>query len=235
MSVSAIILYLQNHFLLSLPLFDGETIVESLFPQHLMGEKMSKGGAVVVEGEDAGVPLHGIDHSTVQVMWDGTAAGAPEWTKALHREAAPKWWRNNTVSQSAACWISPCFNNSYFSMERFPVPCQLPFHDSQKYSCVSQRHFQWQETLCCQGSTNTLCLGKLDLSLVRGGGTLLLSGSRLLSPWFSVPPSALWLPKPPCSFASGSFSLTVICQAPHAHTWLLMDWRCLKFGLLILT
>lgn len=60
-SVSAIILYLQNHFLLSLPLFDGETIFESLFPQHLMGEKMSKEGAVVVEAEDAAVPLHGVD------------------------------------------------------------------------------------------------------------------------------------------------------------------------------
>lgn len=49
-------------------------------------------------------------------------------------------------------------------------------------------------------SANTLCLGKLHSSLVTGHipqRALLLSCPRLLSPLFSVPPSALWGPQAP--------------------------------------
>lgn len=93
-------------------------------------------------------------------------------------------------AESLLALISSCF-----SMERFPVPCQLPFHDSQKYSCVSWRPFQWKEALCCQGSVPTPFAWEnwswVLLQVRYPWGALFLSCPRLLSAFFSVPSSAL--------------------------------------------
>lgn len=117
-----------------------------------MGEIMSQEGAVVIEEEAAAVPLYGRDHPVVleKFRQGGVHFSGMELLQGLLSEPNPCSRRGKLqngeettlflrVQHAESLFALIC---SCFSMERFPVPCQLPFHNSQKYSCVSQRHFQ---------------------------------------------------------------------------------------------